>query len=328
MPEQLPDEFRLIPLDQIIEPWVILRVVNRESVEFLELRDSIAHQGLLNSICVRPSPQRPDKVEVVDGLYRRAACCELRQPAMPCIVKHNLTDEDVLALQIQANALRPETTVIEYARQIRRIMDAITVRQGTDATLAEVSSLIHKGPAWIKHQLDLLGLRADIQKAVERGEIPLQSAYMLAKLSRARQAEFIDLAKAASVREVVPLIAKLVKQMQEAARQGKLHDYCTDFEPVAYLRPLKEVLGEYRQHQLGGLAVVKAGSKTPVDGWYLALEWALHLDEESIREQRETILARTRANVLERRVEPCDQTETSHLNHNDNEQPTFSNLQS
>ena len=58
MPDQ-PDEFREIPLDQIVEPWVVLRIVNRESVEYLELRDSIAHQGLLNSICVRPSPRRP-----------------------------------------------------------------------------------------------------------------------------------------------------------------------------------------------------------------------------------------------------------------------------
>ena len=54
MPDQLPDELRLIPLDQIIEPWVILRAVSRESVEYLELRDSLAAKGLVNSICVRP----------------------------------------------------------------------------------------------------------------------------------------------------------------------------------------------------------------------------------------------------------------------------------
>jgi len=309
MPEQLPDEYREVPLDQIVEPWVVLRVVNRESVEYLELRDSIAHTGLLNSICVRPSPRRPGNVEVVDGLYRRAVCCELRLPTMPCIVKQNLTDEDVLALQIQANALRPETTVMEYARQIKRIMDAVTARQAVDATLADVSNLIHKHPAWVRQQLDLLGLRADIQKAVERGEIPLQSAYMLAKLPRTRQAEFIDLAKTAPAKEFAPLIARLVKQIQEDARQGKLTDFCKDFEPVAYLRPLKEVLGEYREHRLAGLALTKAGCTTPLDGWYLALQWALSLDEESVHEQREKILARTRANVLERRAEPCDDNE-------------------
>lgn len=308
-PDQPADEFRSIPLAEIIEPWVILRVVNRESVEYLELRDSLATKGLVNSVCVRPSVRRPGYYEVVDGLYRYTAAKELRLPALPCIVKHNLTDEDVLALQIQANALRPETTAIEYARQIRRIMDAITARQGTDATLADVSNLIHKNSTWIRQQLDLLGLRADIQKVVDRGEIPLGSAYMLAKLPQTRQANYLDLAKTMPVREFAPMVARVVRQTQEAVRQGKLHDFCKDFEPVPYLRPVKEVFGEYREHRLGGLAVVKAGCNTPVDGWYLALEWAMRLDEESIREQREKILERIRKTILERRVEPCDEAE-------------------
>jgi ParB/RepB/Spo0J family partition protein len=323
MPDQ-PDEFREIPLDQIVEPWVVLRIVNRESVEYLELRDSIAHQGLLNSICVRPSLRRPGYYEVVDGMYRRAACCELQRPMMPCIVKHNLTDEDVLAIQIQANALRPETTVLEYARQIKRIMEAVAIRQGRDATLADVSRLIHKNSDWIRQQLDLLSLRADIQKIVERGEIPLGSAYVLAKLPMVQQAQLVPLARTIPARDFVPVAARMVKQIQEAARQGKLHDFCRDFKPEPYLRFVKDVLAEYREHRLGGLAVTKAGCKTPVDGWYLALQWALNLDEESAREQQEKFLAQSRATILERRIEPCND-ETSDLNDNDNsEQPTFS----
>lgn len=309
MPEQPADEFRPIPLDQLVEPWVVLRVVNREAVEYLELRDSIAKQGLLNSICVRPSLRRPGYYEVVDGLYRYTAACELRLPALPCIVKQSVSDEEVLALQIQANALRPETTAIEYARQIRRIMDAITARQGRDASLADVSNLIHKSPDWIGAQLRLLGLGRDIQTAVERGEIPLGSAYVLAKLPRVQQTQFVELAKTATAREFTPVVTRLLKQIQEAARQGRLHDYCKDFEPVPHLRPLKEVLAEHNEHGLGGLAVVKAGSQTPVDGWYLAIRWALNLDEESIRQQQEKVLARTRANLLERRAKPCDDNE-------------------
>jgi ParB/RepB/Spo0J family partition protein len=308
MPDQL-DEFRLIPLDQIIEPWVILRVVNRESIEYLELRDSLSAVGPLNSICVRPSVRRPDRYEVVDGLYRYTAAMEVRLPALPCIVKHNLTDNDVLAIQIQANALRPETTTVEYARQIKRIMDALTARKGVDATLADVSNLIHKSVDWIADQLRLLILRPDIQRAVERGEIPLKSAYMLAKLPRVHQSELLATAKTASAREFVSVAARLLKQIQEAARQGRLHDFCKDFEPVPHLRPLKEVLDEYREHQLGGLALTKAGSQTALDGWYLAVQWALNLDEESLRQQREKVASRTRASLLERRAEPCDDNE-------------------
>ena len=54
------------------------------------------------------------------------------------------------------------------------------------------------------------------------------------------------------------------------------------------------------------ISLVKAACTTPVDGWYLALRWALNLDEESVRRQRETILSRTRANLLKRRAEPCE----------------------
>jgi len=308
MPEQ-PDEFQLIPLDRIIEPWLVLRVVDRQSIEYLELRDSLSAVGPLNSICVRPSVRRPGCYEVVDGLYRYSAAMELRLPTLPCIVKHGLTDDDVLAIQIQANALRPETTAVEYARQIRRIMDALAAREGRDATLADVSNLIHKNVDWIADQLRLLMLRPDIQRAVERGEIPLKSAYMLAKLPRVHQNQLAALAKTASAREFVPVATRLLKQIQEAARQGRLHDFCKDFEPVPHLRPLKEVLAEYHEHHLGGLALTKAGSQTAVDGWYLALRWALNLDDESIRQQREKVAARIRETLLERRVEPCDDNE-------------------
>ena len=78
---------------------------------------------------------------------------------------------------------------------------------------------------------------------------------------------------------------------------------------MPHLRSLKDVLAEYREHRLGGLALATASSRTAADGWYLALQWALNLDEESIRQQREKIAARTRANLLERRIEPCDDNE-------------------
>ena len=49
------DGVRDLLLDQIVEPWVILRTIDREAVEYLELRDSLADKGLLNSIGF-PSP--------------------------------------------------------------------------------------------------------------------------------------------------------------------------------------------------------------------------------------------------------------------------------
>ena len=76
---------------------------------------------------------------------------------MPCLVK-DLTDDDLLSIQIQANALRPETTPMEYARQIMRIMEA-----RPQATLAEISSrVLHKSPTWVSQTLGLLRPQQDL----------------------------------------------------------------------------------------------------------------------------------------------------------------------
>jgi len=297
------DEIRELPLDQIVEPWAILRTIDREAVEYLELRDSLADEGLLNSICVRPSIRTPGKMEVVDGLRRFTAARDLQLPSLSCIIKFNLTDEDVLAIQIQANALRAETTPVEYARQLKRIM---TTRPGM--TVAELSNLVHKNSYWIGEQLGLLGLRRNVQNAVERGEIPLGSAYVLARLPWIRQDQFLALARTVTVKEFAGTVAPVIKAIKEAARQGKLADFYMEVQPNAYLRSLKDIQVEYEGHQLGGLMVAQANCRTLIDAWYLALQWVLNLDDASICIRREKMAVQLCAKVLIREDEPCNLT--------------------
>ncbi len=296
----MQDDLRFIALDQLCEPWVILRVVNRGSVEYLELRDSIADKGLLNSICVRPSKRKPGKYEVVDGLYRYTAAVELRLPGLPCIVKHNLTDEDVLMAQIQANALRPETTTVEYARQLKRIMEALSASEGQELTITQLSARIHKNSEWVGNQLALLELIPSAQRAVERGEIPLRAAYALARVPKNYQPQYMELAKDVPVKEFEPLANSFARRCWDAIRRGKRPELDKEFAPVPHLRRLRDVNGEYQQHRIGALFLTAAGCKTPVDAWYLALKWVLNLDEESIAQQKERFLRRRKTAVLER----------------------------
>lgn len=300
------DETRDIPTDQIVEPWVVLRVVNRFSVEYLELRDSIADKGFFNSICVRPCKRKPGKVEVVDGLYRYTVAVDLRVPTMPCIVKHDLSDEDVLAAQIQANALRPETTPVEYARQLRKIMATMPVAM----TMATLSTRIHKNPEWISAQLSLLKLLKEAQRAVERGEIPLNSAYALSRVPIGRQRQFLDMVKTTPAKEMVPILNAFAKQHRENVRRGRLDDFEASFEPVPYLRRLTEVLKEYEGRLTGGLALAAANCTSPVEAWYLALQWALHLDEESVTEQRKKVLRRQTVATLNQERDECEEEES------------------
>lgn len=280
----MQDESRDIPLDRLVEPRLVLRLVDRDSVEYMELRDSLAARGFLNSICVRPAT-RPDavgKYEVVDGLYRYNCARDLSLPSMPCIIKHDLSDDDVLALQIQANAIRPETTPTDFARQLQKIM---AHRPGL--TMCALADIVHKNPQWVKNTLGLLTLPSAVQRAVDRGEIVLGNAYMLAKIPASYRNEFVEQAQTLPAKEFKALTAAFIKKYSEAVRKGKLEVLFTrEFQPVAYVRSLKELQHEHLHREQAALWLTKAKCQSPVEAWYLALQWVLHLDEASVEQQR------------------------------------------
>ncbi len=292
------DQAQNIPISQIIEPFSVLRLVNKDSIEYLEMRDSIAEHGLWNSISVRPAESKPGLFEIIDGLYRFTICCELQWTQLPCIVKHGVTDDQVLAAQIGANAIRPETKPAEFANQMKRLLT-----RRPEMTIAELAHSIHKSPTWVSKMLGLLRLSSELQKAVDRGEIVLQSAYMLAKMPQVLQTQYADQAKVMPAREFKPLAASIVKQFLEAVKQGCMDSfYKNEFKPTGHLRSLPEIEAEYRKQQVGGPLVVTDGCRTPLDGFYAALRWVLHLDRESVeklqrkakRQQKKSFTAQAR----------------------------------
>ncbi|MHB8108088.1 MAG: ParB/RepB/Spo0J family partition protein, partial [Candidatus Cryosericum sp.] len=213
-----------------------------------------------------------------------------------CIVKHGLTDADVLAAQIQANALRPETTVVEFARQLRRIMD-----DKAGMTMAELSSRIHKNPEWIGQQLSLLCLSPEAQRAVEQGKISMAAAYVLARVPSYFRQHYFAMAVTMPASDFVPLATAAMRQHRENVRHGRWSDQVhAVFTPVPYLRSLKEVRAECRDRQVGGLRLAKARCTDPVEAWYLALEWAAHMDAESVEEQRQRVLQQQRQATVDR----------------------------
>jgi len=292
------DEIRPIPLRQLIEPWIILRLLNRETVEYLELRDSIADKGFLNSICVRPA-QKPGFYEVVDGLYRWTAAKELELRVVPCIVKFNLTDDDVVALQIQANAIRPETTPIEFARQLGRIIEA-----RPKITLAQLQAIVHKSPAWIGRILKLRDLSPRNQKRLERGELPVDNATRLALIPYRHQPHFASLAMTMPQDEFRVLTSAYLKRYREAAIRGTLDvAELNDFTPVPFCRSVKELQRELATCDVGAVVTVECSS---LEAWKRCLQWMIHLDAESIGVQKERFRERTYTALITRKEDTPD----------------------
>ena len=278
----MDDQITSIPIDEIVEPWILLRPVLTDSIEYLEMLESLRANGFLNSISVRSSKRKPGKYEVIDGMYRTTCARELRFETIPCIIKQNISDEDILALQIQAQAIRPETKPVEFARQLKRIQKA---RPGI--TLTQLASFVNKSPNWVGKQLQLLHLPPAIRKAVDRGEIPLQNAYMLARLPDKLRSKHIKQSKTMGTKEFIPLIAGVLKQYKEVVRQGKLDLFFTnDFQPQPHLRPLKEIRTEAESKTEAHLVLTSIRCKTAIEGWQAALNWVMHLDSRSVEEQK------------------------------------------
>jgi ParB-like chromosome segregation protein Spo0J len=223
-------------------------------------------------------------------MYRWTCAKELGLGTVPTIIKYDITDEAVLALQIQANAIRPETKPCEFARQLKRIQ-----KEKPDITIAEIAVMVSKGTHWVRQQLGLLRLESTIQVAVDRGEICLQNAYMLAKIPPRLRVNYVDQAKTMSVREFRPLAASVVKQFTEAVRQGKLDAFFTEeFQPQAYLRPLREIDAEYQQKLEAPFVIAAESCRTPLDGWMAALQWAMSLDRQSVKKQEQAAREKAR----------------------------------
>ena len=182
----MDDKTEFLPVAVLREPKSKLRYVNKESVEYLEMRDSIRDHGILQSLLVRPvgAATRSSKVSTV-----LTGAKEVGLEKVPCIIRE-ATDDEVLVLQLQANAISPDTQLAEYAQQLKKLME-----RNPDMTKRELACLIRKSPQWISKCLDLTRLLRNIQVMVDRGEIPAENAYMLAKIPRSMQMDYVDRAK-------------------------------------------------------------------------------------------------------------------------------------
>ena len=104
------------------------------------------------------------------------------------------------------------------------------------------------------------------------------------------------------------MAAGVIKQFTEAVKQGKMEAFwCSDFEPQAHLRSLTDVQTETQRQELGALLVTVEKCKTPLDGFYAALRWAMHLDRQSTEDQERAARARSRQPLPE-------ESEVDHVN--------------
>jgi ParB/RepB/Spo0J family partition protein len=268
-----------IPLDLIDPPPVYMRDVDTQSGEFLELVDSIRDQGLHNSILVRP---RGDRYQLVDGAYRLAAHKHLKVSGIEATVRE-MDDNEVLVAQLQANAIRRETSRAEYARQLLRIQHAFP-----SLSLSQLAKLAGKDRHWVRQQLSLLDLRLDYQYMVDRGTMPVLNAYALAKLPPHIQGRYIECALRLPPCEFKLLVANEIQRLMLDAKDRSEEKRLSGIQ-APFLRPLAKLTAELRNKSAARAVIANQRPTTHVDAFLLGIQWALNIDPDTLVDRQQKL---------------------------------------
>jgi ParB/RepB/Spo0J family partition protein len=270
----MEQQLQTLLISTIRKPRISLRPVRRNSPEYVELVQSIIKDGVLQPILVRPVVNSDGKpYEVVEGWHRYEAAKEAGLLEIPCFVKE-LTDQQVLLVQLKCNAIRPKTQTFEYARRLKILM-----AQGF--TMPELAAKVCKSPSWIRDQLQLNRVCEAAREPVERGEIPMTSALALANLPADLQTKFVDDAIAMPAVEFVERAkaadrdfkAFLMNERMEGAKLGAA---------TPSLRSINVLKREALKPTQAGEVLDATSAKTPLDGWEACLGWIFRLDPLSV----------------------------------------------
>ena len=230
-----------IPVSLIRENKVLLRKVNRETEDYQNLVASVRDVGVLSAISVREiapeEPNGPVLYAVIDGAHRYNAAKDAGKDTIPAQVM-SMDDAKVEEAQIIANVHKIETKPVEYTQALVRILERNPLM-----TEAELATLVHKSPAWIRERFSLLRLTADLQTLVDSGDIKLVSAYALAKLPEHEQEAFRDRAITVQPGEFTGLVNTRLKELRAAAREGRDPNSADAFVPTPAVRTRGGVVG-------------------------------------------------------------------------------------
>jgi ParB family chromosome partitioning protein len=194
------------------------------------LAESIKTQGLLQAIICRKTP---DGYEIISGERRFRALKLLGEDKIPCIVKGNVTDTEMIEIALVENIQRENLNEIEEANAYKRLLEECKLSH------EDLSKRVGKSRSTITNSLRLLKLPQEIQRLLISKEITMGHARAILSVEDPEKQkklckEIIE--KNYSVREIEQQV-KTQKDKKELKKQQNIID--------ANKREIKEKL-EYK----------------------------------------------------------------------------------
>ncbi len=179
----VPEDVRSLGLRRIVpNPHQPRKVFAPEELD--ELMASIATNGLLQPLVVRPSPISEGRYEIVAGERRFRSVQKLGWDEVPVVVR-DVDDETLLVLALVENLQREALNPIEEAEGFQAL------GENFEMTQAEIAKAVGKSRSAVANSIRLLRLPASVRKLVDAGDLSAGHARALLSLDdHVRMAEF------------------------------------------------------------------------------------------------------------------------------------------
>jgi len=167
-----------------------------------ELADSIAAQGVVQPIVVRPIDA--GRYEIVAGERRWRASQLAGRPEIPVVVR-DVSDQTAIAMALIENVQRDDLNAIEEAGALHRLLSEF------ELTHQEVARAVGKSRTTVTNLLRLLELEEDVKTMIQAGDLEMGHARALLGLKGPAQAKAGRqvAAQGLSVRETERLVRRL-----------------------------------------------------------------------------------------------------------------------
>ncbi|WP_289007208.1 ParB/RepB/Spo0J family partition protein [uncultured Parabacteroides sp.] len=140
-----------------------------------ELANSIATQGVIEPIMVRPSKIHEGKYEIVCGERRYRSSMIAQQSTIPAMIR-DLTDDEALDIMITENLQRRDISPMEEAVAFLQLIERRKI------TISELAARFGKSEIYIRNRLRLNELIDEFRALIKKDLIPVSHGLELCKL--------------------------------------------------------------------------------------------------------------------------------------------------
>jgi ParB family chromosome partitioning protein len=209
-----------------------------------ELADSIAAQGVIQPIVVRPVGE--SGYEIIAGERRWRAAQQAGLSEIPVVVRE-VDEQAAIAIALIENIQRDDLNPLEEATALQRLLGEFGL------THQQVAEAVGKSRTTVTNLLRLLELNDDVKQGLEQGRLEMGHARALLGLRGPQQsgAAAQVVAKGLSVRET----EKLVRRLQQEGEETPVRPRRTDPDPN--VRRLQEDLTD----RLGARVQIQQGNR-------------------------------------------------------------------